>query len=92
MFHLLGLVRKVSAQSVKCCIKHLRKYVFFKCLFIYLERQRQKEWGKGRENLKQAPHCQHRARRRAQTQELRDHDLSQNQELDTQPTEPPMHP
>ena len=34
-----------------------------------------------RENPKQAPHCQHRAWCRAQSQEPWEHDLSQNQEL-----------
>ena len=39
--------------------------------------------GGARETLRQAPHCQHRARCGAQTHQLRDHDLSRNQELDT---------
>ena len=49
------------------------------------EGQRERE----RENPKQAPCCQPRARHGAQSHEPGDHDLSQNQELDTLPTEPP---
>ena len=36
--------------------------------------------------------CQHRAQHGAQSQEPGDHDLSPNQELDVQPTEPPRRP
>ena len=73
-----------------------RFFDLFIYLFIYLLRERERErerararaheQGRGRErereNPKQAPHCQHRAQREAQTNEQRDHDLSQNQELD----------
>ena len=45
-----------------------------------------------RENPKQALHCLHGAWCEAQTWELWDHDLSQNQELDAQPAEPPGTP
>ena len=46
------------------------------------------EEGEGeRENPKQALHCQPRARCGAQSYEPQDHDLSQNQESDAQPTE-----
>ncbi|VFV46443.1 Hypothetical predicted protein [Lynx pardinus] len=38
---------------------------------------------------KTAPHCQHRAQCRTPSQEPRDHQLTQNQEPDTRPTEPP---
>ena len=41
-------------------------FFFKKCLFIYFGRQREREQEgqrkRQRENLKQAPHCQHRAR------------------------------
>ena len=54
------------------------QYVLFK--FIYFEKEREREWGKGQRERepKQAPHCQHQAQGRAQTQELWDHDLSWN--------------
>ena len=52
------------------------------------ERQRERE----RENPKQAPWCQYRAWRRAWTHKPRDHDLSWDQDLDAQLTEPPRHP
>ena len=63
------------------------KTVIFFYLFIYLF-ERGAGGGKGRqrgerENPKQALHHQHRVRLRAQTCELRDHDLSKNQELDS---------
>ena len=71
----------------------------FKCLFIYFESEREREReraGEGqrerRENPKQVPHCQHRAWHGARTQEPWDHDLNQNQELDTYLTEPPRCP
>ena len=65
-------------------------------MFIYLfwerasteERQRVRE----KENPKQALHCQHRAQRGAQAHKPWDYDLSQNQVLDAQPTEPPRCP
>ena len=61
-------------------------FLFGFYLFIYLggggaERER--------ENPKQAPRHQHRAQRRTRTHEPRGHDLSQNQELDTQPLSHP---
>ena len=62
--------------------------------FIYFEKERERvearggtEGGRGRENLKQAP-----AQLRARSHEPQDHDLSQNQELDVSPTEPPRQP
>ena len=45
-----------------------------------------------RGNPKQVPHCQHRAKCRAQTHEPQDHALSQNQQSDTQLIKPPRHP
>ena len=70
--------------------------------FIYFERESKSvcmNWGRAererggeRENLKQAPCCQCGAQRRAQTHKPQDHDLSQNQESNTQPTEPPRCP
>ena len=64
------------------------------CCFIYLERKHMHQQGKARgrwrENLKQA---QHTAWCRAWFHDrLWDHDLSQNQESDAQPIEPPGHP
>ena len=50
--------------------------------------KREKERG----NPKWASHGQCRARHRARTHELRDHDLGRNRELDAQLTEPPRHP
>ena len=47
---------------------------------------------KERQNPKQAPCHQHRARHGARTHELQDHDLSQNQQSDAQPAVPPRHP
>ena len=61
--------------------------LFYVYLFIFKERQRagegegQREWE--RENPKQAPCCQHRAHRGAQTYKLQNHDQSQKQELDS---------
>ena len=55
---------------------------YFLSLFIYLEREREYahvSWGGAeRENPKQAPRCQCRARHGAQTQGPWDHDLSRN--------------
>ena len=68
---------------------------FFMFIYIFLrERERAGEGQREREteNPKQALHCQHRAWQGAQTQKLWDHDPSWNQELVTQPTEPPRHP
>ena len=59
--------------------------------FIYLFGEREHEQGRGkeregeREDPKQALHRKGGAQHRAQTHEPRDHDLSQNQESDTQP-------
>ena len=69
--------------------------IFFKCLFIYFERERESEqeresWGGAeRENPKQALCYQHRAPCRALSWEPWDHNLSRNQQPDTKPTEPP---
>ena len=51
------------------------------------ERERERERDRERENPKPASHS-----RGAQSHELKDHDPSQNQELDAQPTEPPRRP
>ena len=67
----------------------------FNCIYLFWEREREKVsggGGTGRENPKQAPHCQHRAWHGAQTHERTNHDLSRNQESDAQPTEPPKDP
>ena len=60
------------------------------------ERERENKQGRGRErgreNSKQAPHCQHRARLRALTHEPSDRDLSRDQGSDASPTEPPDTP
>ena len=65
-------------------------------LFIFL-RKMESTWERAEkkretENPKQAPCCQHRARRGAWTHEPREHDLSRNQESDAWPTEPPGGP
>ena len=58
-------------------------------MFVYFERERETEHKQGRaekggkRKSKQAPCHQCRARRGAQSHEPRDHDLSENQELDT---------
>ena len=75
---------------------------FFLSLFILWggekekEKEREKGVGRGRErereNSKQVPHCQCRAPCGARTHKPRDHDLSQNQELDAQSPEPPRCP
>uniref|UniRef100_A0A8C9D341 DIS3-like exonuclease 1 n=1 Tax=Panthera leo TaxID=9689 RepID=A0A8C9D341_PANLE len=56
----------------------------FLSLLIYFERESTSQGGperdSKRENPEQAPCCQHRARYRARTHELRDRDLSQNRE------------
>ena len=84
---------------VHLCILMIKKNVY---LFILRETEREREgvhectctWvGEGqrareRENPKQAPCYQRRAWHRAQSQELWDHGLSQNQESDAQPSEP----
>ena len=53
------------------------------------EREKERE---EREYPKQRPFCQCRARRRAQSHEPWDYDLSWNQELDSWPTESCRHP
>ena len=68
------------------------KFFFFFKIFIYFERERERQresaragegQGEGeRENPKQTLHCKHTARRRTPSHELRDNDLSQNQESD----------
>ena len=63
-------------------------YFFFLTLFILRVREcmcafeRGRDRARRRENLKQAPHCQHGAQCEAQPQEPRDHDLSRHQESD----------
>ena len=71
---------------------------FFK--FIYFETEREKnnmsrrgaEREGERENPKQTLHFQHRAWCGSQAHESWDHDPSQNQELEAQPTEPSGNP
>ena len=71
---------------------------FFLSLFVLRERKPKKRRGRERgekEDLRQAWCCPCRARRRAQTHEPGDRDLSdlsRNQESDAQPTEPPRRP
>ena len=60
------------------------------------ERQRQstgrgKGQSRGRENVKQAP-CSGQSLTQDSISRPWDHDLSQNQELDAEPTEPSRHP
>ena len=68
----------------------------FKNCFIYFWERDSVQAGRGRErerekeNPKQALHCQRRAWGGAATHEPWDHDLSWNQELDIQQTEPDM--
>ena len=64
---------------------------FKKCLFNFKERETEHEQGRGREreghriqSRLQALSCQHRARRRAQTHRLQDHDLSRSRTLNQQ--------
>ena len=74
------------------CFSHSFFFFFFLfSLFILREREREREREQGRgrekgrererENLKQAPHCQPRARCGAGTHEPSDHDLSQNKRV-----------
>ena len=66
-----------------------RSFSTHHCIIITeRERQRERETKRERENPKKAPHCQHRAWCRAWAHEPWDHDLSWNQESDTQPTKP----
>ena len=73
-------------------------FYFFLSLLILREREREgahtcvREGQRERENPKQALHSRHKCQCMAWTQELWDHDLSQNQELDVQQTEPPRCP
>ena len=70
-------------------VMHILFFFYFFLTFIYFwDRERQSMNGGGSErgkhriwNRLQALSCQHRARRRAQTHELRDHDLSRSQPL-----------
>ena len=62
------------------------------CKFIYFEGGEMSGRKGERENPKQAQHCQHRAWRGARTHKPWDYDLSWNQELDVQWTEPPRQP
>ena len=65
-------------------------FFFLRSIYLFILRERERgsvsrigaETEGERENPKQAPHYQHRAQRGAQSQELPDHDLSQNQESD----------
>ena len=54
--------------------------IYLFSVFISFERESESQGGaereRERENPKQAPHCQSRVRLRAQSHELRDHDLS----------------
>ena len=69
-------------------------------MFILRERESESKgehmhkWERGeteeRKNPKQAPHCQSRAQCGAGSHEPRDHDLSQNQELDNWATQVPL--
>ena len=71
-----------------------------KCLFLFIcwFRGREREYAgegqreRGRENLKQDPHCQCAVWCEAWSHEPWDPDLSRNQESDIQPTEPPGSP
>ena len=61
-------------------------------LFCETERAEEGQRERERENPRQSQGCQHRAQCEARAHKLWDCDLSQNQELDAQPTEPPRHP
>ena len=58
------------------------RYLFFKFIYFYFEREHMHiQAGEGQrgvesKNPKQAPHCQHRAQRGAQSHELQDNGLS----------------
>ena len=73
----------------------LNLFYFFVSVFVFFETQREREREREREegerNLKQAAHLAWSPMRDSISQ-LWDHDLSQNQELDTQSTEPPRCP
>ena len=71
----------------------------FQFIYLFCKRERDTTCVTGerqtegeRENFKQAPNSQHSDWRWAQSHELWDHDLSQDQESNTKPTEPPTHP
>ena len=67
-------------------------FLSFFSMFIYLQRTRGGAEREGERESKQALCCQHRSQLRVRSYEPRDHDLSRNQELDTQLTEPPKGP
>ena len=85
------IIRKFGSKRGRVPVPDLH-FLFFLSLFILKEGRGGKRERGERENPNQAPHCQHRAQCRAQTCKLPDGDLSQNQELDAQPTEPPRDP
>ena len=76
---------------------HLGIFSRFKFIYFERERERENQWERIRErgreregeNPKQDPPYQCKARCGARTHKLWNHDLSQNQELDPEPTEPP---
>ena len=78
--HSLGKLDCIRMREEWCVNNnHIWKWdwVFFNFIYLFWERERE------RENPKQAPCCQHGALCRAQAYEPWDHDLSQNQKLDT---------
>ena len=96
-----------SWPELKWRVGHLTDWVtqvplFFFFLNVYLfilkkrERERETMSRAGaenrRENLKQAPCCQHRTWCKARSHKPWDHDVSWSQESDSQPAEPPRHP
>ena len=75
----------VGMQSGAAALENGLAIFFFLSLFILREREKESMQGRGRErgeNLKQAPHCQHRAQRGARSHKPWDHDLNRNQESD----------
>ena len=83
----LSLLFMSSLESVRL-VESVLTDIFSKCFFkfIYLF------WKRERENLKQALHCQHRARCGAWTHKPWDRDLSWSQESDGPLTELPRGP
>ena len=81
-------------SSSPALILHSFSFLFcfvFKFMYLFWESQRECEWGKGRdrENPKQASCGQYAEPDEGlEPVKLQDHDVSRNQELDTQLTEP----
>ena len=104
LIYFLHLARSgTRAEKNQVCLINSLSFLFV-WVYLFIEREREKEReteqeqaGEGhrerkREYPKQVLCCQHRAWCRAWSHVLNDHDLSRDQRLDAQPTEPPRHP